>query len=424
MRSVTYSAVLFSILLIFGCGDGVGGVNSPAFLQLRGPLDCAYAEGVDDSCTLRRLPLIGMDSPNPTRDEVLARTDVSHEWMRTRFRAALEELPDDLIGLFRAVTAVVISRDIRPSFYTTRTGAIYIDPAYLWVTVEEKRTISTDPDYRSEFGNRLRFVALWRYVIGSQSAYSRGSLTDDNPREPADIVLPLARLLYHELAHANDFFSADRHSELNRDTKIVESTQRDTWINTQLSEEYPLESEELRAMGRVLYFGEDPSSEQLEITAADMGALFENDMANDNYAYASNAEDVAMLFEEVMMRYHYGIDRVLAFVDASEEIENCNDYIVQWGRRGRAGAEALRGRTELILRRILNVSDVSEYMDKLPPALPLNPGDGFCESIENVTRPASGGEGIRLPAGDVDSDSFDLLESQEFERMPIVPELN
>jgi hypothetical protein len=114
--------------------------DSPYANQLR---DCVFSNTRSESCTLGTLPLLGMDTRNPTIDDVMDRVLVSHEWMGTRFRDLLEALPDDMLLLMRGVTAVVISSDVRPSFYWTRTGAIYLDPDYIWLTPEERADIPT-----------------------------------------------------------------------------------------------------------------------------------------------------------------------------------------------------------------------------------------------------------------------------------------
>ena len=96
----------------------------------------------------------------------MSRVVVSHPWMGERFKAFLEQYDqnDDFKNLLRATTAIVISYDVRPSFYWAATGAIYLDPNYLWLTQAERDTINEAPDYRSGFGAELQFEMLWRYV--------------------------------------------------------------------------------------------------------------------------------------------------------------------------------------------------------------------------------------------------------------------
>ena len=77
-----------------------------------------------------------------------------------RFREILERMPNELLLLTRGLTGVVISYDIRPSFYTTQTGAMYLDPDGMWLTEEERAVIDETPDFRGEFAKKLDFIML------------------------------------------------------------------------------------------------------------------------------------------------------------------------------------------------------------------------------------------------------------------------
>ena len=109
--------------------------------------DCVYLgqRDEDDPCTLLRLPVIGLESPVPTVDDVMGRVLVSHAWMGRRFREVIESFPPEFLLLFRPITAIVISGDVRPSFYWTTTAATYLDPNTLWLTDEERRTVTQRP---------------------------------------------------------------------------------------------------------------------------------------------------------------------------------------------------------------------------------------------------------------------------------------
>ncbi len=113
--------------------------------------DCVYSKERRESCLLKRLPLLGQEIANPTVEDIMARTLVSHSWMSERFRQFLQLLPADALKLFRAVTAVVIASDIRPALYQSTTGAIYLDANNLLLqtdTQETVATVSTTPDFR------------------------------------------------------------------------------------------------------------------------------------------------------------------------------------------------------------------------------------------------------------------------------------
>ena len=71
-----------------------------------------------------------------------------------RFKEFLETMDPhgDFKNLLRATTAIVISYDVRPSYYWVVTGAIHLDPDNLWLTPDERDTINQAPDYRASFG--------------------------------------------------------------------------------------------------------------------------------------------------------------------------------------------------------------------------------------------------------------------------------
>ena len=113
-----------------------------------------------------------------------------------------------MLKLLRATNAIVISYDIRPSFYWVATGAIYLDANNFWRTPQERDTLNTRPDYRSGFGSELDFTTSWRYVKNGAYYFpniSTANVADRLPRDVSDVEAALSYLLYHELAHAMTF---------------------------------------------------------------------------------------------------------------------------------------------------------------------------------------------------------------------------
>ncbi len=153
--------------------------NSPHAATI---VECVSIEFENDSCSLEVLPPIGMEHISPTVDDILNHVVVSHSWMGDRMRDLLEIMPAEILLMLRSATAIVIDDDIRPAYYQQATGAIYIDPAYLWLTNEEKATISQHEDFRSSYGNDLQFKRLWRYVINNQYAWQYFALDGTDER--------------------------------------------------------------------------------------------------------------------------------------------------------------------------------------------------------------------------------------------------
>ncbi len=344
---------------------------------------CVLAETRSDACRLASLPLIGAEGP-VTRSAVMQRVAVSHPWMGERFEALLERLPDEIVHLFGAVSAVVVSYDIRPSYYWRLTNAIYLDPADLWLTNEEKATILTDPDYRAGFGSEIQFISIWDYLLNGEFAWDYYPLDGPEERTLDDIVLTNAQLILHELAHANDVFPPRYWNSFDTSKKPDLAAQDviDRWASVKLDAQYPLTSSLMFDVGDVLFQGESASEEIKALTAADLGAAMEPDGANDDYNYSTIREDVAMLFEEAMMSYLYGSDRVVAFLDRPQvDDPSCNDYLTGWGQRGRIASTQIQPRVALVIDHILPELDLSGVIDSFPPVLAFQQGVGYCANI-------------------------------------------
>jgi hypothetical protein len=344
---------------------------------------CTVPSTFSDLCTLRELPLLGTFSDDPTVEDVMQRLVVSHGWMAERFEQFLRAMPTDLLKLTRSLTGVVIGAEVRPSYYESASGMIYLDADNFWLTDAERQTVSTEEDYRAEFEKQFIFADLWRYVRNSQSAFADSHDVDDDGNRQLDQALaPAAALMYHELAHANDYVPSSYYQELNPFLTLYEQPR--VRPSDLLSGELPLQSSELRDLASALYRGAAPSQQQKNYRANEIGRLFEPDGANDLYAYSSQREDLAMLFEEFMMRRNYQLERDVGFttIPAVERDEPlCEDFTVQWGVRGRIGAAHLRPRLHMALEELLPGEDFAGEVSRLPPPRPMQTGRDWCENL-------------------------------------------
>ncbi len=342
---------------------------------------CARAESNSQYCTLATLPLLGIDYSDPGIPQIMERVVVSHAWMGERFEELLYELPQELLPLFRSVTAIVIDDDIRPAYYSPGTGAIYLDPAFLWLTVAEKQTINPKQDYRAGFDDPLAFRQLNRYTKDGALPYRHLSLLDESTRELDDIVLLIARLLLHELAHANDFFPPDLLYTLPLDQKPYDTALsiESMWVSRRLSDDMPLSSNTMFSLAGVMYRGDDPSVSDLAITASEVGDAFEPDGAGDDYGYSSENEDLAMLFETSMMKYFFDADYELAFTDVPEDLSLCSSYQIGWGIRNRFAHEMVIDRAQFAVNNLLPDLDIQHFFDTTDPATEIS-GDWCLEA--------------------------------------------
>ena len=385
MYRILTSCVL--ALSVVSCGNGSNsnkGLSNTFAYDTSSPYAnvlkrCISADTNSESCKVSMLPPIAMDSedPVPSIDLIMSRVVVSHEWMGDRVRDLLARLPDDIRQLLGGVTAVVIDDDTRPSYYWSLTGAIYLDPQSLWITQSEYDVISKAPDYREAFSDPMSFRSWWRYTRGNEDPYYiPGSRSLDH------IILPMASLLFHELAHANDLLPVAYQENLNPSDSILRaiSDLYGFYPSTSLSMNNGLQSDDMYRIAGILYLGATPSQTDTELSAAEMGAFFEADVASDDYSYSSQYEDVAMIFEEVMMKYHYNIDRDMAFVNAPEGAQDCNDYTIGWGVRNRLGDPEVKARAEAVVAQLLPGRDFSEFFASFPEPQALAQNVGWCAS--------------------------------------------
>ncbi|MFK5976624.1 MAG: hypothetical protein QM493_08970 [Sulfurovum sp.] len=322
---------------------------------------CISSTSESTSCKLSELPFLFQESPIPTKEMIMKRVVVSHEWMAVRFSQMLDILDDDIKILLGAVTAIVIDDDIIPSFYWSLTGAMYIDARYLWLSVEEANTITKKQDYRADFGNDLSFLEASRLLKDGEYASDYIPIDSNQTRTIDDIKYNMASLLYHELAHANDFLPSNKRLSLDIDKSVIEtiSSLANYRVTTNLYKSYPVQSYALILMGQVMYQGTTPTELQKETTAKEMGTNFESDGASDMYAYSSQYEDTATLFQMSMLKYHYGIEQDIGFLIAPTQTTNlsCSDYIIGWGERNSIAKPNVKERAIFVAQNILPNSD-------------------------------------------------------------------
>lgn len=381
---------------------------------------CVRIIKTKDSCSLKKIPLIGQEIEAPSIDDVMSRVLVSHAWMGQRFREVLQALPSDILTLLKATTAIVIDADIRPSHFSMRTGAIYLDPQRLWLSNEEKTTINKLEDFRNHYGEDLQFVNAWRYVKDNRKAYKSYALDGTETRELNDILYPVAALLYHELSHANDAFPDGTLTSLNPNNTVYEAfLNNSVSIAQSLKEKYPLQNESLFDLAQILLMGLSPGEVQKMTRADEVGSLFESDGANDMYNYLATTtslsagvlrEDVAMLFEETMMKYHFNLDRDVGFLQDNPIGEKCNDFILKWGVRNRIADARVVERAKLVASMVIPSLNLSDFFQGLSAPQTLQPDMGWCASINPTSVEARGVIATKSTRNTAEED--EKLESQ------------
>ena len=358
--------------------------NSPYASALE---SCIYSNQLTSPCSTNTLPLLGQVPDSTDKEKIMDRLLVSHQWMGENFETFIEQMDpnSDFATLLQSVTAVVISYDVRPSFYWVVTGAIYLDPSDLWLLAQERDVINEAPDFRSNFGNELGFIMPWRYIKNNDYVSyitARATRTD---RSLADLSPDLSSLLYHELAHANDFFPSSTHSSLGIDSQTLldhfeQRSENKELISDKVTSRFPLTSDEMSSLATVSFRGETASSTQKNYLPSDITLFFSNDIASDYYAYSSTREDTAMLFEEAMMSHRYGILRDVGVTDRPENITAAT-ITVDWGQRGRIGQNSLQSRAAFVINNIFPNMDGTNLISNLPEPIAMTQGDSWLENL-------------------------------------------
>ena len=353
-------------------------------------------------CPVSTLPLLHAEvgaGGVPTVAQVMNRVLVSHDFLGANFEAFLtnQDVSGDFRRMLTGVTAIVIGSHVRPSFYTAGTGAIYLDANQLWLTPEQRDVVTEVPDYRLAFDDELNFTGVGRTVKNNDYVVNGYSSTARVDRPAAELVFVLGRLMYHELAHASDFFSpADRNlnGSLSIWRNVVDRITARSLPSDALAAAYPLQSAEMKGLGQVMYQGATATSTQKSYTAGQVGGFFGGDVASDDYAYSTSGntasrEDLAMLFEEFMMYHRHGAQYDVAYTNKFVDGTFSDDLVVAWGQRGRIGHPAVKPRIKLVLQRIAPwISPAA--VDALPATIQMTAGNTWKQNLTQGGSPMTG----------------------------------
>jgi hypothetical protein len=356
--------------------------NSP----FREPLErCIYNNHIPNPpvCTFRDLPLIGMQTRQPSVEDVLNRTLVSHEWMGDRFADYLHNSAagPDMLNMLRGVTAVIISYDVRPSFYWAATGAIYLDANNFWQSPAERDTLNDQPDYRSDFGSELQFSVFWRYTKDNDY-YPKTRIAKQNrvSRDFSDIEASISWLMYHELAHANDFFSPDLWSSISINTTPLTYFRNNGTSSDILSATFPLRSSEMHELAQVRFKDATPTTTQRSYRGTDVETLFTPDIAADFYSYLTDREDFATLVGHYMMLFRLDAEADVAIIDGRT---SSDEPLVIWGQRNRISENSLEDRTVYAVTKVYpELNDIRSTLRSLPSSIMMTPNQGWFENLD------------------------------------------
>ena len=352
---------------------------------------CVYKLKDEDSCKISELPLIGMNHETVDVDAIMDRTLVSHDFLGLRFEQVLRKLDPEILQLFGSVSAVVISDKVKPSFFYGGTGAIYLSGSYFWTNYEEWELMNRKKDFREGSGLPFQFDYTSDYMKNGLSFRERA---EENYQSIDEIKLKLARLLFHELAHANDYFPSKFYKNLDKDfdktyyATTVERYEKNALVSLKMQTKP--RSIILERVGQVLFQSEKANSNDSELTADLIIEEFKNDVTNDFYAYSTHAEDLAMLTEESLMYHYFDYSRffmIMKYPSSYFVVPENFEYKTAWGEIGRVSRPGIKERSEFVLKEMLGDDHASQIMVKLgqlaPTAIPVGTK---LENIYNMSK--------------------------------------
>jgi hypothetical protein len=353
---------------------------------------CVYdaALSLTNLCPLSTLSFIGQGmatDATPTVDQIMDRVLVSHDWVGANFERLLREQDPtgDIRRMLKGVTAVVLGVQVRPSFYYAVTGAIYLDADNFWLTAAERDTLNETPDYRSAFGRTLNYSGLWRYARnnGNWFGYFDSRVRQDRAAE--HLQRDAGWLMYHELAHANDFMPPAALAVQGATNDSAWGVIYPRYAAGQLPSDlinvtWPLTSAEMRGLAQVKFRGTTATATQEGWSPQTVAGFFSADKAIDEYAYLTTREDLALNVEAFMMSRRHGVERDVAIADRITDTTTGSTLFVRWGQRTRIADPAIKPRVNASRGYIVPWVAASE-MDLLPTPLAMRAGDSWSSNL-------------------------------------------
>jgi len=186
--------------------------------------------------------------------------------------------------------------------------------------------------------------------------------------------------MYHELAHANDFFPPDMWSSISQDTTPLKYFRDNGTSSDILSATYPLRSSEMHELAQVRFRDTTPTSTQRDYRGTDIETFFTPDIAADFYSYLTAPEDFATLVGHYMMLYRLDAEADVAIIDG----RTSNDEpLVVWGQRNRIREDSLEDRIVYAVSRVYpELNDIRGTLRSLPDPFMMTPNQGWFENLD------------------------------------------
>ncbi len=124
-----------------------------------------------------------------------------------------------------------------------------------------------------------------------------------------------------------------------------------------------------------MFHGETATQLQQSYTPGLVCDFFFPDKATNTYNYSTEREDYAMLAEEYLMTFRYGVRYDQGITGLGP------DYIISTAERGRVGHERIKPRAEYVISHILPSIDVQAASAQLPEPVVLDTGISWWDAL-------------------------------------------
>lgn len=327
---------------------------------------CVLVNTDKDSCTFAAMPLIGFKKDQIEVSDILNKTVATNIGNLETFKNILSKMPKEALVMFGSVNAVVISDRINPSFYSFQSGAIYLSASYFWKGTDVSLR-SEVKDFRDDFGSTLNFSEQIDYYIKDQPL---SKSLKKNFRSDDELFPFVAKVLLHELTHANDFFprSFYKTSELEESKSYNEVAMYRMDNGLMLSQKIRLASNLLERTAAILYFGEKPTQTELNMNPKYVVNEFLEGDASDLYAYTNAREDMAMLVEHNLMYYYFKYVPATIFIKyprANFTIPKDYKNPILGGVKNKLAAPDVKDRTQRVLENMFGGDFSNKVMKNL-----------------------------------------------------------
>jgi len=286
--------------------------------------------------------------------------------MGDRFAQLLDVLDDDVKRLLANTRGIIIDSNLIGSGYDGD-GMMKISPKLLWLTPEEKQTLTAVSDGNSTSGTTsgdsdstiesLGFKGEIYLTKNGDNVAPSSTLTT---RTIEDVKYSLVFGIYQVMGWTSSRMPQGGLSALDTTLSMYQNNtnNKPTWVSARLYESMPLKSEKLFHLADVYYNDANITEADKSVTSEEVGSLLATEGSVGLFGYAHNGSDMGVLFASTMLKYHYGINTDVVVYDKDGSV-TCVD--LGWGEYNRLANPLVKPRAEFVAKAIMPSVDWSGF---------------------------------------------------------------